>query len=249
MIADLDGGTDRRCCYVYEGDHNVQFFNLTLLSFGSYDTNGGTIFAGKIESLKLFNVTIRDSFEQLGGAVCSYLLRQDVLIQGSTFQNNYAKSGTVFSQQDSSLAIFDSKFIGNNATNNGGAIYVKLTVSFEIDDVNLVNNSAAGNGGAVYLSETDITVHRSYFMENKGGAVYAQKNVAFHNCTFYANSVPYYGYVIESGTFDCMAGGIYLAGGDALFSYCRFVKNEGFFGKIYFLPVYLSRKITLSIST
>lgn len=116
--------------------------------------------------------------------------------------------GTKANTYDIYLKVANSKFIGNKANVNGGAICVADNVPVEITNCVFKDNVSEDNGGALYVKNAkSLSVKQCAFISNKalgtsstskcGGAVDIQLNEAnndlalesytFQGCTFYDN--------------------------------------------------------------
>ena len=130
----------------------------------------------------------------------------DTIIFGSSVEgegNTAVDGGVIYAENKAVITIVAAEFIGNSATNYGGAIYAKaseLAISgdatvfnantstnlggaifvtgsdVELTDVEMSENSATVNGGAFYVTSSTVTINGGSFTRNTavlGGAVYA----------------------------------------------------------------------------
>ncbi len=130
----------------------------------------------------------------------------DTIIFGSSVEgegNTAVDGGVIYAENNAVVTIVAAEFIGNSATNYGGAIYAKaseLAISgdatvfnantstnlggaifvtgsdVELTDVEMSENSATNNGGAFYVTSSTVTINGGSFTKNTavlGGAVYA----------------------------------------------------------------------------
>lgn len=127
--------------------------------------------------------------------------------------------GAIYAWQFSVVTITDSKFVGNNAAYDGGAIYNnngKLTLTGTSNKALFQDNTAANWGGAVYTTGGTLTADGYTFAENKGkfgGAIlmYTASNIS--NSTFRGN---------EATTNE---GGVIYVNQSASFLDCSFEGN------------------------
>ena len=137
--------------------------------------------------------------------------------------------------------VLNSTFTLNNATRNGGAIYMQGSTEGDCNNITVdcsrfVENYAGINGGAVdwYEGSHDSTLSNSYFFNNtakrSGGAVYWYGNKGtIRNSTFVDNqalglvnaSSPY-GYNTTGGD----GGAVIWTGSDGLMDNCTFINNH-----------------------
>ena len=101
-----------------------------------------------------------------------------VILKNINFINANATNGAAISLTNSSFEITNSKFINNNALENGGAIYISvgsaLTTTSTIINSSFINNKAY-NGGAGYVDDDWVLISNSTFKNNfasrNGGAL------------------------------------------------------------------------------
>ena len=103
-----------------------------------------------------------------------------VRIVGSNFTDNKGTSGAALILMNGDLVLTDDTFIRNNATGNGGALYLDKGKVSEFANNTFVNNTAGNDGGAVYTVIV-LTVDDSSFIGNDatrdGGAIYTTNNI------------------------------------------------------------------------
>ena len=107
------------------------------------------------------------------------------------------------------LEIYNVNLVNNNATSDGGAIYLN-GATMTAENVTLVGNSASNHAGAVYVyGGATLTVNNGRFIGNRaldGGAVNIRSNctVTFANTVFDSN--------VATGTGEDQGGGAIYVG-------------------------------------
>ena len=141
-------------------------------------TQGGAVFLWTTSSIE--NCTFVNNSASSAGAVAVYDGR--VTIKNVTFDSNKAVEGGSILCKDN-IDVSDSRFINNNATENGGAIYfTKYCTDSSVTNSNFTENVAGNNGGAIYINANvdtwvpDVTISNSKFTDNaaegEGNAIY-----------------------------------------------------------------------------
>ena len=140
-----------------------------------------------------------------GGAIYANDQSEEIVINNSYFEHNYAySSGGAISLEASKVTIEGSTFRYNNATKSGGAVYVSgaaasNNVSYSVFENNWVANKINGTGGAIdWLASAGLLTH-SNFTNNTaayGGAVYL--NGISHNSNI-SNSIFTSNYAYKNG--------------------------------------------------
>ena len=157
---------------IYENDGYGLIFNSGNLdiintSISSNNVAKGTTYAFLyIDSgaVNVINSTLSDNTARLGGI---WLNKGTLNVNNATFENNVVtvgNGGAIHIESDSSTAtIKDSKFIGNKANKDGGAIYNKGTLNIEtsIFDANAASNGNTGYYGDDIYNSGILTLHYS----------------------------------------------------------------------------------------
>ena len=157
---------------IYENDGYGLIFNSGNLdiintSISSNNVAKGTTYAFLyIDSgaVNVINSTLSDNTARLAGI---WLNKGTLNVNNATFENNVVtvgNGGAIHIESDSSTAtIKDSKFIGNKAYRDGGAIYNKGTLNIEtsIFDANAASNGNTGNHGDDIYNSGILTLHYS----------------------------------------------------------------------------------------
>jgi predicted outer membrane repeat protein len=126
-------------------------------------------------------------------------MAQYVMIQNSTFRNNYAiNGGAIYTPVLSTLTIYSSLFWDNRAT-YGGALYYQSGGLF---NCSFMNNSA-DYGGAICSNVSDTTsmgsLNYCQFSQNRalyGGGLYSDRSTSnwqIINSNFTSNTAQFYG--------------------------------------------------------
>ena len=157
---------------IYENDGYGLIFNSGNLdiintSISSNNVAKGTTYAFLYidgGAVNVINSTLSDNTARLGGI---WLNKGTLNVNNATFENNVVtvgNGGAIHIESDSSTAtIKDSKFIGNKANKDGGAIYNKGTLNIEtsIFDANAASNGNAGYHGDDIYNSGILTLHYS----------------------------------------------------------------------------------------
>ena len=157
---------------IYENDGYGLIFNSGNLdiintSISSNNVAKGTTYAFLyIDSgaVNVINSTLSDNTARLGGI---WLNKGTLNVNNATFENNVVtvgNGGAIHIESDSSTAtIKDSKFIGNKANKDGGAIYNKgaLNIETSIFDANVASNGNTGYHGDDIYNSGILTLHYS----------------------------------------------------------------------------------------
>lgn len=175
----------------------------------------------------------------------------NLTLQNLTIENGYTDSGTVYNQ-GGNLIVNGSTFTGNNANNNGGAIYNDGLGTLTVIGSTFTGNKANNNGGAIYSNGAGtFNVMGSTFTGNNassGGAIYNKVNVlTVTNSTFTGNTAEWGSAVFDTcdhttltvlnSTFtenNASSGGtIYKSRGFLVVTGSNFTRNEGNGAVIY----------------
>lgn len=195
-------------CTLLSDATTIRGFTFTH-GLSGYD-NGGAVNCN--ESDVLFeNVAFRANrtYGQ-GGAV--YCFRGTLVFRNVTFVGNGAylegDGGAIYCER-SSPTIYDAVFEGNAGT-NGGAIATYTGCYPVVANSQFLGNSATQNGGAVaVLSLTGGTFEAVLFADNvaesEGGAVYTCGNPTFNTAEFLRNSA------VNGGALACLSSEPHIA--------------------------------------
>ena len=160
---------------------NTTFTNNTATTTGA----GGAI--NNQFAMIVNNSIFTNNTALFGGAIYNYNTESPSIpmtINGSTFTNNYAPiGGSIYNgYSDGILNITNTNFIGNNATQSGGAIYTLYALS--MTNNTFTNNTSTQNfGGAIFDNcnslTIPVTITNTTFTNNtatEGGALYTNIN-------------------------------------------------------------------------
>ncbi|WP_420628354.1 choice-of-anchor Q domain-containing protein [Candidatus Leptofilum sp.] len=136
-----------------------------------------------------------------------------------TIQNGNSSNGAGILLNSGNLTLTDVSFNGNDATNDGGALYVSSSgSSVNLTDVTMQTNTAVASGGAIYNNGT-LTADNLSLTDNEaveGGGIYNNGTVMLNNQTAVQRNM-----VTQSG------GGIYNdSGGDVTITDSDVSSNE-----------------------
>lgn len=177
---------------------NLRFLNAKgpTASSGSADRGGAITVTSPGTKLHIINSTFENNHtasqtkeDNQGGAIFAANIYETIIV-GSVFENNSAGNGGAFGAIASGLIVYNSRFIGNDATDNtsggivrghGGAIHLDgVTNSFNPDSNKVVDicgstfedNTAIRGGGAIKTTISDnkgakATYTRSTFTNNR----------------------------------------------------------------------------------
>ena len=197
---------------------NIRLFN-TSANLISY--NGKRTYGGKMEAV---NVTFENSKSiayngeyYIGGAIsCSGELE----LTNCIFKNNSAdRGGAIFALRGGEIN--NCTFIGNIASEEGGAIFIS-NQAMEISDSLFINNSALDGGGAVY-TKANLSINHSNFEGNHalhGGAI-----ASVQSQHFYLNDVNFVNDSAESS-----AGAVYSKSSKNYFYNSSFINCSSLIG-------------------
>ena len=157
---------------IYENDGYGLIFNSGNLdiintTISSNNVAKGTTYAFLYidgGAVNVINSTLSDNTARLGGI---WLNKGTLNVNNATFENDVVtvgNGGAIHIESDSSTAtIKDSKFIGNKANKDGGAIYNKGTLNIEtsIFDANAASNGNTGYHGDDIYNSGILTLHYS----------------------------------------------------------------------------------------
>ena len=194
---------------------NFYIGNIIGDFIGNYALNdGGAMYFGNhLKTDVIITGIIEGNFinnksERAGGAIYNSSGRGDIdCVRGVFIGNSANEGGAIYNYNprgyNSTIDNLTADFIGNYASEAGGAIYNmgnfrNITGAF-------VKNYSGDYGGAIYSS--DEVIHDSCFIENhtgiSGGAIYTSGTVILDKVIFEGN------YVLNDQTDPC-GGGIYI---------------------------------------
>lgn len=171
--------------------------------------------------------------------------RRNVSIAGFLFRDSVADNGGAISVEESDqVQIAVSRFVSNQATISGGALYFSDFIPTGTNFVDQCRFGVEGDpaavnigasGGALAAVHAKVHVRNSVFINNRGtqagGAVYLGGLAAFSEstarsrfeaCTFKLNA--------SVGGFPFGGGAVYMRAAPAHFDHCLFEQNQGSIG-------------------
>ena len=193
--------------YSKNPENNLTLIGLTFRNGIRYDADnsaeGGVV---KTEGhIDVINCTFENNFGGTGGGINSH---NGANIINSTFRNNKAEyNGAGVYVLDGETNIINCTFDNNYAKRQGGAIRIQGSTYIEnsIFTNNVASNTEgngytgfAGNGGAVRVTDGDLNVESSIFINNSahfaGGAISAGDDSQYSTTHYQVN--------INNSTFD-----------------------------------------------
>jgi len=182
---------------------NCKFINNSALHYLSTKTdsetgevktsvnggNGGAVYSSQHSNFDIEGCEfVGNKSENLGGGAIGATVSSTINIKDCLFENNASvdadgdengKSGVggaIYAYNGTALTVSNTKFIGNSANKNGGALYLSDN-KVQLTDIELVKNSAGLNGGAIaHYSNNVLDIKGVYAVGNtangSGGVVY-----------------------------------------------------------------------------
>lgn len=191
---------------------------------GVFDLDADAFGPGACGPTTISGVTIQNGRADGGGGIavngCSLTLTNSIV------QNNMARIGggifasaSSFSRPFSSLILINSTIDGNEATQDGGGIYITNGVPLTVSNSTVSNNTASGRGGGIRLDGSSLTLTNSTIHGNSsgsggGGGIFTTSGATITNSTISgntANSITSPSGVIIGGA----GGGLCPGGGGA----------------------------------
>jgi CSLREA domain-containing protein/uncharacterized repeat protein (TIGR01451 family) len=187
----------------------IRLEDLIITGGRIYNTSGGGVYIQSGGVITMTRVVLMDnrttgSSSFAGGAVVN---GGQLLVEDSTFLNNFASGGGGAIYNVSSLILQDSTF-NQNSAEFGGAIFNLSGAETTIQTSDFITNSASGNGGAIN-SGGILLIQESLLMNNtgeNGGGIYNRSGGLL---TIIGSSIIY-----NASSGD--GGGVYLSNGSAL---------------------------------
>ena len=211
-------------------------------------TNGGAIYSLGTATVQdsIFTNNVLSGTIGLGGAI--FVSNGRFTIERSTFRGNYALDGGALHVGAGTIVTVTKSIFADNRAGYGAAI--ESLGELQLDYSELTGNDAANDGGAVWVSGSDLDVTYSTFRDNTagttGGAIscYAD-NVSIINSTLSGNQAGSYGgglystcnvnlsnTTIHGNSAVTGGGGIYIAGGSfASVAFATISQNSAPFGE------------------
>jgi parallel beta-helix repeat protein len=183
------------------------YFNTAL-------NKGGGIFISDVINSRTGNSSviqycdIVNNEADYGGGICIEDCENDIRIRYNSLRlNNTTDGGACYFEDITGISdsnYFKFNFLEeNNATGNGGCIYLATSENIEFRKNIIQLNHATGNGGGLYIKECSIILKSETIKENEsgnnGGGVYNEDLpssgdvVTFVNCLIAGNTSEYNG--------------------------------------------------------
>ena len=217
--------------FIYPSVSNTVFKDTCIERCQAKYYGGGVyLYNGTVNNTVFDNTTFRNCYAAIYAAAI-YNKGSNTKIINSTFNKSRATDGgSIFNDKESSnLLINGSSFNNNVANDQGGAIYAGgSTNPITIVNSNFTNNIAYDNsvmgGGALLLNGIGNKIINSTFSNNmayeKGGAIlFTRSNNSVINCTFDNNSavrggaIAYRAYVDEAIENNTIIGSVFTNNG------------------------------------
>ena len=146
----------------------------------------------------------KDVSPGFGGAI-NIEVQSHLLVLNCVFENNSAETGGAITAQDNvTLDVKGTTFVGNQALYQGGAIAAEQNVTLDMKETSFVGNKALKYGGAIEVKQqTYLQITNCVFEDNTcqqlGGAITGTGNVTLdiHKTNFTRNSA-----VVQGGAID-----------------------------------------------
>ena len=195
--SDLYSNSAQRGGGLYASDSELSLNNV---SFGLNDASehGGGLFVQRGEYTLTEATFTSNHAASLGGGL--YGSQNLLTLNVPTFTSNTAQQGAGIyvddlDLPDASLTAIAGVFVGNQASQDGGGLYIANSPNGTLDIVSLLLNEATtGNGGGIYLlNSAGYDVTNTDFLGNtaiSGGGVHltGSSHATFSKCTFSDNS-------------------------------------------------------------
>ena len=171
--------TSRYAAALYNKKNTV-IINSTFINLHSQES-AGAILLKEMTYAEINNCTfINTTAVKNGGAIFIDTLGSSghpgrTLISNATFINSSGNFGGALLQLGGDLTIKDSRFINNNVSFDGGAIYAS-NVNANIYNISIISNKLLNednNGGGIYFEKSNLNISNSNFFNNTKNAIYA----------------------------------------------------------------------------
>jgi predicted outer membrane repeat protein len=192
-----------------EGSNNVTLKDIefTFTGGSAFTDQGGFIFSGTHNgNLTITNCTVKDYYNTTVAAAIRNNGTGTIAISNSSFINNRASdNGGALWVSNGTATITDSRFRNNTSDLDGGAIYTE-------GNVNLTVTNSSFDGNIASNENADLTETIS-----EGGAIYFSGGgiISLTNATFYKNSAEYQGSAIWDNS-----------GASHTITNCTFIENS-----------------------
>ena len=183
---------------IIEDDSSIVIAHSEFVNNTALTSYGGVLYGDFVRSLTIVYCQFIDN-SALEGGVFYVTYSADINISHSNFSSNRALTGggvlwttSEFNRQvPVHVKIDGSRFFGNRANNNGGAI--KITEGrFSITSSSCDHNSAGLDDGVLYAYQTDVKIQDAFFDSNRadgsGGIMHLDGATTAINSSIFVNN-------------------------------------------------------------
>ena len=210
---------------------NMNVVNSTFIE--NKASNGGSISINN-ENVTVINSTFIKSTASNGGAI--FVAGSNVIINNSTFTSNEATSngGAVYLSSGNNIDIVDSKFNDDKATSYAGAIY--SNTNFNIKNSTFKGNKANYAGAVYYANSGGGTIYNATFIDNsanRGGAIYIYSGIVDINKTDFINNNAQGSSAYGGVIYDQSSGKLSIENSNFTSNYVKTTTSTAYGGAIY----------------
>ena len=181
---------------IFKINNNARVILQNIIFINGNASDGGAIYVDSGSSFEIINCTFSNNFASYnGGAIflaTDSFTSQSVIIN-SNFTNNVALNGGAIYAGASALAISLSDFSHNNASSNGGSLFIDGIANI---NQTTFDNDYAKAGGSIYMignsdshSTIDFSTFKNCYSIGDGGACYISSDNAVIRNTNFINNV------------------------------------------------------------
>ncbi|WP_303371178.1 Ig-like domain repeat protein [Methanobrevibacter sp.] len=213
--------SNKSSIFEIKGNSHVILKNLNFINGNASD--GGAIKVESGSSIELINCTFSNNHAENGGGaifINGDSLTSNSLIMDSTFTDNTAKNGGAIYVKGSTLNISSSNFVGNNATEYAGSIFMDGVLHIT---QTTFENGQASSGGALELmnsnkkfSTIENSTFKNFYVSGDGGA-----------CYIAADNVHVKDLIFEDNVAGDDGGALYWEGSNGIIYNITCINNKG----------------------
>jgi predicted outer membrane repeat protein len=204
---------DSNTTSVRGGGASISYMTLTdVLVSGNISEKAGGL---SVTGCSLTRITlIGNEATEYGGGIEDYFASGTVLHDCEFRSNTAPKGGGLYSTGRRATQVTGTDFIGNHATDNGGAVCLEGFADFHFVSCTMDSNTADGYGGAVYAAGPEPNFESCEMHDNiaaRGGAIAASDAgtiITATRCTLAENTANDF----HGGALYAAAGGEIIAG-------------------------------------
>ncbi len=205
---------------------------------GEKRVDGGRLGAGVVvraPGVLLENLELSRNVSRFDGGAVGCKEDCQITVRNAAFEDNHALAGGgIYVSADADgglLSLEDSRFTGNSAAGQGGAVYVDGSIDLTLVGASFESNQSGDDGGALYAGGGETTLLDSQFVDNEavdnGGGVFNAGVLHADGTSFEDNRAAYGGGLSNRGepgktdvflTDVSMTGNSVSAEGGALYS-------------------------------